>query len=193
MSDLYRYAALLRGINVGGHRVKMDRLRAVIGELGYTDVKTLIASGNVVFSTESDDVPALEAEIEAHLLAELGYEVATFLRTPDQLAEVVSIAQGRGSRDGSTDTWRGGALAGGQSSCYVIFFAEPLGSEVATRFKNACSHTDDFQIEGREIYWRLPGKLSDSPLFGRKSERMMKGLQTTSRNLTTVRRLLGKL
>ena len=44
-----QYIAFLRGINVGGHRVKMDRLRAIFIELGLQDVSTFIASGNVLF------------------------------------------------------------------------------------------------------------------------------------------------
>ena len=189
----YRYAALLRGINVGGHRVKMDRLRAIVGELGYSDVETLIASGNVLFSTETADTAALERQIEQHLEAELGYEVATFIRTADQLADVIACAEGRTATGADAGSWRRSAPDDGEGSCYVIFCQEPPDTEVVARFRDACSDTDDFQVEGREVYWRLPGKLSDSPLFGRESDRLMKGLRITMRNLNTVRRLAAKL
>ena len=48
---MQRYFALLRGINVGGHRIKMDRLRKLVEALGFEQVETFIASGNVIFSS----------------------------------------------------------------------------------------------------------------------------------------------
>jgi uncharacterized protein (DUF1697 family) len=58
-----QYVAFLRGINVGGHRVKMDRLREIFEETGLSDVSTFIARGNVVFSTEPLDVTELTSDI----------------------------------------------------------------------------------------------------------------------------------
>jgi uncharacterized protein (DUF1697 family) len=76
-----RYIALLRGINVGGHQVKMDQLRARFDELGLVNVRTYIQTGNAFFDTEEEDQAALTEKIEAHLRAALGYEVPTCLRT----------------------------------------------------------------------------------------------------------------
>src|SRR4051794_1405623 len=86
-----RYVAFLRGINVGGHRVKMDHLRDLFTALGFSNVTTFIASGNVIFDTPAPDVSAIESRIEGHLKASLGYEVDTFLRTPAELATVVAF------------------------------------------------------------------------------------------------------
>ena len=61
-----RYVALLRGINVGGHRIKMDRLRELFVELDLADVTTFIASGNVIFSVGSGSVKRLEATHERY-------------------------------------------------------------------------------------------------------------------------------
>jgi uncharacterized protein (DUF1697 family) len=76
-----RYIAFLRGINVGGHRVKMDRLRAIFAELGLKDVSTFIASGNVLFTTESGDADGLRERIESQLASQLGYEVPNSRRS----------------------------------------------------------------------------------------------------------------
>lgn len=51
-----RYFAFLRGINVGGHRIKMDRLREHVEALGFEHVETFIASGNVIFSSASREL-----------------------------------------------------------------------------------------------------------------------------------------
>ena len=85
-----RYIAFLRAINVGGHTVKMDRLREIFESLGFANVETFIASGNVVFETTALDTAALETRIAAALQAALGYEVATFIRTEAELARIAA-------------------------------------------------------------------------------------------------------
>src|ERR1700694_1154674 len=81
-----RYAAFLRAINVGGHPVKMDHLRAMFGEMGFTDVSSVIASGNVIFHTRPRSAHQLEGRIERHLREALGYDVAQFVRSAPELA-----------------------------------------------------------------------------------------------------------
>lgn len=85
------YIALLRGINVGGHQVKMDRLRTLFGELGFEQVRSYIQSGNVFFSSQEQDRRALRTKIEEHLRTSLEYEVATCLRTREELEALVSL------------------------------------------------------------------------------------------------------
>src|SRR6185369_8391120 len=61
-----KYVAFLRAINVGGHVVKMDQLRALFEALGFANVETFIASGNVIFDSKSKNVAALERKIDRH-------------------------------------------------------------------------------------------------------------------------------
>lgn len=89
MSDT-TYIALLRGINVGGHKVKMADLRALFGKLGLANVRSYIQTGNVFFESDENDVQALRAMIEAHLLKTLGYEVPTCIRTVGELEQVMA-------------------------------------------------------------------------------------------------------
>src|SRR4051812_37558810 len=89
---MQRSIALLRAINVGGHTVKMDQLRTLIMALGYTNVATYIASGNVIFETPPTRTSVLEAQIERHLRDALGYEVLTFIRTAEELAAIADYA-----------------------------------------------------------------------------------------------------
>ena len=83
-----RYAALLRAINVGGHTVKMDELRALFESVPLKRVESVIASGNILFESASTDAAKLESRIEAKLEKALGYEVGTYLRTGPELAAV---------------------------------------------------------------------------------------------------------
>jgi uncharacterized protein (DUF1697 family) len=73
-----RYVAFLRAINVGGRTVTMERLRALFSDIGFSNVETFIASGNVIFDSKSAAPTTLEKDIERQLEASLGYSVATF-------------------------------------------------------------------------------------------------------------------
>jgi len=97
------YVAFLRGINVGRHSVKMERLRALFTELGLAHVRTYIQTGNVFFETADDDVRSLEAKIEAHLSAKLGFAVPVFIRSVSALQKCIQDASFRGDTvdDGS--------------------------------------------------------------------------------------------
>ena len=75
-----QYIALLRGINVGGHTVKMERLKSIFAGCGVTAVRSFITSGNIFFTTERQDREVLTKEIESHLAKELGFNVPVFLR-----------------------------------------------------------------------------------------------------------------
>lgn len=84
------YIAFLRGINVGGHTVKMDRLRDLFAELGLANVRTYIQSGNVFFETEEINRQALTQTIERHLRTALGYDVPVMLRTVSELERIIA-------------------------------------------------------------------------------------------------------
>lgn len=81
-----RVAALLRGVNVSGHKVDMARLRQLLSRMGMEDVQTYLQSGNAVFSTGRQSRKKLAGELEAAIEAEFGFECRVILRTGDQLA-----------------------------------------------------------------------------------------------------------
>ncbi len=84
-----RYAAFLRGINVGGHKqIKMESLREIFESLGFENVKTYINSGNVIFDAE-DDSKDMVKKIENKISKVIGYEVAVFLKTIKEIQDIV--------------------------------------------------------------------------------------------------------
>ena len=85
-----RYAALLRAINVGGRSGKMSDLCALFEQARLWDMKSVIASGNVLFTSRAGDTAALERRIEAALRKGLGYDVETFIRDADDLDAIVA-------------------------------------------------------------------------------------------------------
>jgi uncharacterized protein (DUF1697 family) len=80
------YAALLRGINVGGHKlVKMDDLKKAFESLGFQNVKTLLASGNVVFQAPLMSASVLTKQIEEKLKKIFGFEIGVLIRSIKEL------------------------------------------------------------------------------------------------------------
>ena len=175
-----KYVAFLRAINVGGHTVKMDQLRELFAELGFRNVETFIASGNVIFDASSKNTVALEKKIESHLLKSLGYTVATFLRSPAELAD---IAQHKPFADSDVDA---------DGDTLYIGFMNALPSDTAREKLLALStKTDIFQLNNRELYWLLRTRFSDSQFSGGKLEKTL-GLPVTLRNSTTVKKIAAK-
>jgi uncharacterized protein (DUF1697 family) len=85
-----RYVAFLRGINVGGKRlIKMEDLRRVVESLGLKNVRTFIASGNVLFETSQTNRTALARKIEKKLLTAFGHDVPVALLTVDELKDIL--------------------------------------------------------------------------------------------------------
>lgn len=171
-----RYIALLRALNVGGHTIKMDALRGLFAALGFGNVATYIASGNVLFDADEGDMPALERRIEAHLQASLGYEVATFLRTP---AEVAAVA--------AYQPFDAGEMAGA-FGLMVAFLKSPPGAAETERVLGYRRPSDDFAVHGRELYWLRRTQQSETNFSGATLERALRA-PATIRNITTVRKL----
>lgn len=174
-----RVMAFLRAINVGGHVVTMKALCEPFIALGFEKVETFIASGNVIFETRSRVTPALEAKLAKQLEQQLGYEVATFLRTA---AEVATIAAQLPFSQKAID--RSGAFV-------VGFLATPLPATSVQQLMELRTDIDDFAVIGREVYWLCSAKQSDSTFSNTRFEKSL-GVKTTFRGMNTIRKLATK-
>lgn len=94
-----RYVALLRGIMPTNPNMKGEKLREVFERLGFTNVRTVIASGNVVFDSLSKNPAALEKKIEAALLKQLGFSSATMIRSQKEIEALVARNPFKGIKD----------------------------------------------------------------------------------------------
>jgi uncharacterized protein (DUF1697 family) len=96
MSKLEAYVAFLRGINVGGNKtIKMAELKTAFESLGLQNVKTLLASGNVLFATESPS-SALAATIQDKLKQTFGFDVGVTLRSIEEIRNLVKLGPFKG-------------------------------------------------------------------------------------------------
>ncbi len=172
--------AFLRAINVGGHTVKMEQLRSLFEDLGLSHVETFIASGNVIFNAHAENIPALENRIEGYLQESLGYKVATFIRSTPELAE---IARHKPFSDSELNA-EGHGL-------YIGFLAAEPGDEARQKLLACATPVDDFHIHGREVYWLCRTRFSQSEFSGARLEKTL-GMQTTLRNVTTIKKLISK-
>jgi len=169
--------AFLRAINVGGRTVTMDRLRAAFVETGLSDVETFIASGNIIFSTKAAGREALERRIEKALAASLGWQVDTFVRSAGELAEIA-----RYEPFGRHDRQPAGAVL------HIAFMRELPPAATRDIILEHRSEIDDFRVHGRELYWLIRGRMSDSNFSAARLEKIL-GAPVTARNANTVRRL----
>lgn len=173
-----KHIAFLRAINVGGHVVKMEALRHLFEGLSFTRVETFIASGNVIFDSPSEDVLVLQQTIERSLQSALGYEVATFIRSPLALQQVASY---RPFPDLDTTN---GAL-------YVAFVSRPPSPEAVQKLSTYTNEIDQFQVKGQEVYWDCQKKMGESKFSGAVLERTLE-MSATIRGISTVQKLALK-
>jgi uncharacterized protein (DUF1697 family) len=174
-----RHIAFLRAINVGGHVVKMQLLRELFESLGFSNVETVIASGNVVFESSGGVGRILEQEIEIILEEALGYQVATFLRTAPELATVV--------RQQPFDLTK----LDPEAAVYVIFLRNKPTVTVSQALRALNTDNDRARVGKREVYWLRRERSRDSEVFGVRLGKVL-GAETTMRNMKTVRKIVEK-
>ncbi len=174
-----RFFAFLRAINVGGHVVKMERLRAAFEEIGLLKVETFIASGNVIFEARSAS-PTAESRIEKHLMKTFGYEVKTFVRSHPELLAI-----------GKHQPFSAKEISAPEATLFIGFLSSAPTQEAREKLLGAESATDKFHFHGRELYWLCRSRVSDSIYSGPRLEKTL-GMRTTVRNANTIQRLLAK-
>jgi uncharacterized protein (DUF1697 family) len=148
-----RYVAFLRGINLGGRRIKNDELRLRFEELGFGGVSTFRASGNVIFSARREKSEAIVALLEEGLEGSLGYGVPVFLRSA---AEVVEIAEYVPFDPDLVEPSAG--------KLQVTMLLEAPAAKAREQVLAMGTDEDRLAICGRELYWLPSGGILDSRL-----------------------------
>ncbi len=177
-----RYVALLRGINVGGHRkILKEELTNIFAACGYTDVQTLLASGNVVFAAEEEDESALATTIETALEEALAYRVDVMVRSIDYIRQLVE-----------SDPFGRYDVAG--KKFYVTFLTSPPVS-VPTDLPRSLPDQNSIAVKvgEREVYTiSLKGPDGRYGDFGKFANEVSGKQPVTTRNWNTVLKILGE-
>jgi uncharacterized protein (DUF1697 family) len=149
-----RYAAFLRGVNLGAKRkASSSDLRATFEELGYEDVATFRTSGNVVFGAPRASERKLVAEIEKGLAKSLGFEVTVFLRDEAQIKAIVE-----------RKPFKPAELKSSKGKLQVALLARKPTAKARKKALAAATDDDKIAVSERELYWLPSGGTKDSAL-----------------------------
>ena len=171
------YVAFLRGINVGGINIKMADLAKTFEDLGFTGVKTILASGNVRFTTSKKNGPALKREVEAALTKRFGYEAWVIIL---DVASVEAIIEGYpfGEDDDSKQPW-------------VMFLGDPpVRDDLLSVAGDLDPSVERLEPADGVIYWEVTKGATTDSAFGKHNSKARFKPHITTRNLRTLRKTL---
>ncbi len=165
--------ALLRGVNVGGNILKMERLREICAKLGAENPRTYVQSGNVVFEA-SGSASAWEAKLEKRLAGESRRPVSVIVRTAAEMTRVLV---------GNPFLKEKGIEA---ARLAVTFLQQPPAKPALVALAAVDIGRERFHHAGKELYLHCPGGFAESKLYA--VEKVLKQ-RTTTRNWNTVTKL----
>jgi uncharacterized protein (DUF1697 family) len=169
--------AFLRAVNLGTRTVKMAKLVEVVERLGYEHVWTHINSGNVVFDAYGTR-DAIERGLETSFEKAFGFEVTTFVRTAAELRRAI-VVEPFSVRTGDT---------------YFLTFLKSAPTSAQRHALEALTNEfDTLVVKGRDVHWRMHGKSTDTKLKTKDWEGVIGRHQSTSRNMTMLRKLVAKI
>ena len=173
------FISILRGINVSGQKkILMADLKKLYESLKFSEVKTYIQSGNVVFKSDSkiSDIQ-LARKIEKAISAKYKFEVPVIIRTKEELEKILS--QNSFTKEKSIDL----------KKLHVTFLSETPDREKMEQIKEVDFSPDQFIIKGKEIYLHIPNSYGETKLSNKFFENKLK-VSATTRNWNTVNKLL---
>ncbi|MFF9028301.1 DUF1697 domain-containing protein [Streptomyces iakyrus] len=173
------YAALLRGINVGGSRkVPMADLRTLLADLGHEDVRTHLQSGQAVFSSGHGGEESLAGEIAQAIEKRFGFRVDVIVRDHAYLRAIAEACP-----------FPAADLAPKQ--LHVTYFSAPVTPDRFAEIDQDAYLPEEFRLGDRALYLYAPNGLGRSKLAEHLSKpRINKGVIATTRNWNTVVKLV---
>jgi uncharacterized protein (DUF1697 family) len=171
------YAALLRGINVGGNsKVDMKKLKHSFESLGFDPVVTYINSGNVIFKTDLDDLKLITGKIEAKILVDFGFPVKILARSQVDFENICKSAPAN---------W----INNDEMKCDVLFLWDEMHNSDTVKMLNLVPNVDTAIYQSGAIIWSV-----DRENYNKSA--MQKFIKTpvypkmTTRNINTTRKIL---
>jgi uncharacterized protein (DUF1697 family) len=178
---MQRYVAFLRGMNLGGRRIKNEDLRRHFEEMGLEEVATFRASGNVIFSTAKREAEEkLAGRLEAELDERLGYDVPVFLRSAKEIEAIAA-----------QEPFDEKAVARSKGKLQVSLLKKKPSAAARKKVLAMASDEDLLAVEGRELYWLPSGGLLESDLNLKAIEKLLGA--DTRRTMGTIEQIALKL
>lgn len=171
------YVALLRGINVGGHkRMKMEKLVASCAPCGFAGAKTYIQSGNVVLRAPKISADTLSRKLEAQILTVFGFSADVISRSKEELGKI--IKDNPLLKEHAVDP----------EKLHVVFLREPPSREAIQKLESLTLSPDRVRAIEKEVYFYFPNGVSGSSLWKHPLDKVLK-VSGTMRNWRTVKKL----
>jgi len=169
------YITMLRGINVSGQKkIKMDELKKLYESLGFSNVKTYIQSGNVVFESTDSNTSELTTKISGKINEIFGFEVPVIIRIKEEIKGVIDNTP-YGNKD--------------INKLAVIFLSGVPTQPPIEEINKVKDDSEEYFISGKEVYLYIPNGAARTKLSNNFFERKLK-LSATSRNWKTVNKLM---
>ncbi|ROP63349.1 uncharacterized protein (DUF1697 family) [Curtobacterium sp. PhB130] len=169
-----RWIALLRGVNVNGITIRSAELRALFEERGYSDVRTVLASGNVVFDSDATSA-TLKADVEQALRDRFGYDAWIVLVPHDRLAAIVDGFPFDSAPDRHD---------------YVLFGSDEAALDDLLADLELDPAVEQVARGHGVVSWSCPKGSSTDTVFAKRAGAARFKRTTTTRNVNTLRKLL---
>lgn len=167
------YISLLRGINIGGHKkIKMDSLRDGFSSLGYTNIKTYIQSGNILFCSKEEDKTKLEREISSMIMDKYGFDVPVLVLISDDLNEVI------------TNNPFANSINHKKEFIHITFISNEVKEINYKEIESKKESEDEYKIINKAIYLYLQKGYGNTKIHNNFFEKLLK-TQATTRNWKT--------
>lgn len=171
-----KFVALLRGINVGGHRkIKMTDLKSSLEETGFKNIQTYIQSGNIVFETELKSEDIIGKKIEEIIMKDFGFEVPAIINSK---ADFVQIYQQIPYEK--------------NESLYVVFLKDVPEPDNISHLNSVIFGNEEFKYVNKAVYLKLNQPYHKSKLDHRFIEKYLK-VKATARNYKTIGKIVELL
>jgi uncharacterized protein (DUF1697 family) len=170
-----RYAAFLRGVNVGGVNLKMADVATALTDAGFANVRTILASGNVLLDS-SDGVTAVRKKAEATMRERFGYDAWVLAYDIDAVRAVADAYPFEREVDGYQS--------------YVTFVADAAVLDELAALGDSAGSDEKISRGDGVVYWQVPkGSTLDSTI-GKTMGKPRYKSSTTTRNLRTLAKVL---
>ncbi|TXB64622.1 DUF1697 domain-containing protein [Vicingus serpentipes] len=171
------YIALLRGINVSGHKlIKMTELKSMFEKAEFKNVTTYIQSGNVVFSSKKEDIVSIQETIKTNILKVFGFDVDVQVLGAEKLQR---ITENHTFLEGNQDQLK---------AVYYTLLAEKPNSEFVKELEQLEQTEEFFKITDEVIYCFYPNGVGRAKWQGTFFEKKLK-VSSTTRNYNTMKKL----
>lgn len=171
-----RYAALLRGVNVGGITMKMADVREALEADGFTGVTTILASGNVLLDS-SESTSAVKERLQQVLGDRFGYEAWVLVYELDTIREIIAAFPWEPEIEGVHS--------------YVMFCSDPeVLAELAALGDALDAETERIAAGDGVLYWQVPKSQTLGSPIGKTTGKKRYKSSTTTRNLRTLHKLV---